>query len=159
MDRKGENMNQRVMRLSHKKPVVCRCKECRSQCESTPCIGTPLDIKRLVDNGYADRLVVTYNASAMLLGQLDHPVKMIATDFRGGKCPFFTAGRLCELHDLGLKPLEGRLSHHSTNIGNFLPRRSIAINILREWENPDNAKLVNELFEYFKNKQNDYDEC
>lgn len=151
MNIKGENMNQRVMRLSHKKPVVCRCKLCRSQCEDTPCIGTPLDIKRLIDNGYADRLLITYNASAMLVGQLDHPVKMIATDFRNGKCPFFTADRLCELHDLGLKPLEGRLSHHSTTIGNFRPHRSIAVNILKEWESPDNAELVKELFSHYEN--------
>ena len=153
MNIKGEKMNQRVMRLTHKKPVTCRCRQCRTQCEGAPCLGTPLDIKKLIDNGYTDRLEVSLNYGGMLVGAIDHPVRLVTAKTPEGKCIFFTSERLCELHDLGLKPLEGRLSHHSTTAANFRPGRSIAVNIMREWENPDNAELVTDIFSNFPNNQ------
>lgn len=149
MNIRGENMNQRIMRLARKKPVVCRCNLCRAQCENTPCLGTPMDIKKLINNGYAGRLEVTHNYSGMFLGMIDHPVSVVSPRTPGGKCAIFTKERLCELHDLGLKPLEGRLSHHSTELGTFRRHRSIGVNILKEWENPDNKELVDDILSRF----------
>ena len=49
---------QRVMRASGRVPVQCSCSICKQQCH-TPCLGTPDDIERIIDAGYADRLELT----------------------------------------------------------------------------------------------------
>lgn len=37
------------------------------------------------------------------------------------------------LHDRGLKPTEGRLSHHSIKLDNFVPKKSLAWLVAKEW--------------------------
>ena len=100
-----------ISQKSGRKPTSCNCKECKSQCH-TPCLGTPEDILKLIEAGYEDRLSPTLWAVGMLMGLTDKPIKMIqARQEDNGWCTFYHNG-LCELHDLGLKPTEGRLSHH-----------------------------------------------
>lgn len=72
-------------------------------------------------------------------------------------CTFFTADGLCELHALGLKPTEGRLSHHSIRIDNFRASKSVSWAVVQEWLSPDNADTVAEVTrrygEYMKQKE------
>ena len=51
----GKSTFSHIMQKSGRKPTVCRCEKCKSQCH-TPCLGTPEDIQKLMDAGYADRL-------------------------------------------------------------------------------------------------------
>lgn len=44
-----------------------------------------------------------------------------------GGCTFFSAG-LCTLHALGLKPLEGRISHHSKDW------KQVRLEVLSHWK-------------------------
>ena len=63
-------------------------------------------------------------------------------------CSFFHNG-LCELHDRGLKPTEGRLSHHSTRIDNFKASKSIAWNVAKEWLSEENADTIERIADKF----------
>lgn len=87
---------------------VCSCTKCQSMCK-TPCIGTPDEIMKIAQAGFGDRLAMSTWAAGMILGTHEKPVDLIAPlyDKRKGACSFFKDG-LCELHDLGLKPKEGR---------------------------------------------------
>ena len=94
------------------------------QCH-TPCLGTPDDIERIIDAGYADRLALTNWAAGIFLGVINIAIPMIQPVSGKEFCAFFENG-LCILHDKDLKPTEGRLSHHTVRKDNFNPTMSIA---------------------------------
>ena len=95
----------------------CDCERCSRMCHA-PCCGTPDDIRRLIDAGYADRL---------MLDDWDEgikPVDMLKPALKGAEsqrapwetesmrgCTFWRDGK-CELHKLGLKPSQGKLALH-----------------------------------------------
>ena len=98
-----------------------------------------------------------------MLGVTDQIVPLIQAEQIGDSdgdpnahCTFFKDG-LCELHTLGLKPTEGRLSHHSTRLDNFKRNKSISWAVVQEWMNPDNAdvleKVIRRYSEYQKKQQ------
>lgn len=121
-----------IMQKSGRKPTVCNCERCKAQCH-TPCLGTPEDINKLIEAGYQDRLEPTLWAVGMVLGLIDYPIKMVqARREDNGWCTFYHNG-LCELHEKGLKPTEGRLSHHSIKIDNFAPKKSLSWLVAKEW--------------------------
>ncbi len=121
-----------IMRKSGRKPTACSCKKCQEQCH-TPCLGTPEDINKLINAGYADRLAPTLWAAGISMGVTDRRIKMVQPRQEdNGWCTFFHDGK-CELHDTGLKPTEGRLSHHSQRLDNFNPKKSIAWLVAKEW--------------------------
>lgn len=121
-----------IARKSGRKPTVCSRERCKAQCR-TPCLGTPEDINRLIAAGYQDRLAPTLWAAGMLMGLISYPVKMLqAKQEDNGWCTFYHDGR-CELHDKGLKPTEGRLSHHSIRIDNINPKKSLSWLVAKEW--------------------------
>lgn len=131
-----ESTFQKIIRKTGMKQSFCKCNLCKKQC-STPCLATPEDIKKLIDAGYADRLAETDWYVGKLMGVIDKPIPMIQPlfDDSKGSCTFFTDG-LCELHDKGLKPTEGKLSHHSTNgfkNKREIVKKSIAFAVAREW--------------------------
>jgi len=88
-------------------------------CKSRPCWGTPEEIKRIRAAGFGHRLMTDWwegdsftNGETVLMSQ---PALVGCEDKRApqwprGRCTFLTAEDKCELHDLGLKPLEGRTS-------------------------------------------------
>ena len=117
------------------------------QCH-TPCLGTPQDIEKLIDAGYSDRLLPTLWGAGMIMGVINFPVPMIQIASSDDYCSFFHNG-LCELHDRGLKPNEGRLSHHSTRIDNFKASKSIAWNVAKEWLSEENADTIERIADKF----------
>ena len=147
---------QRIVQKTGRKPCECKCQRCRSQCH-TPCLATPQDILRLMDAGYTSRLKPTLWAAGMVMGVTSEPVPLIQAECldgawgglldvgAGSHCTFFTEDGLCELHALGLKPTEGRLSHHSIRIDNFRASKSISWAVVQEWLSPDNADVVAEV--------------
>ena len=142
-----ETSLQRIMRKTGRKPIECKCQKCKQQCK-TPCLGTPEDILRLINAGYKERLAITHWWVGIARGKLDFPVIMIqARQEENGYCTFFRDG-LCELHDLGLKPTEGRLSHHSITKENFKFGKSLSWNVAKEWMDMRNGEIVEEIIRH-----------
>ncbi|WP_106828136.1 hypothetical protein [Parabacteroides pacaensis] len=135
-----ETQLHRIIRKTGRKPCECKCSLCKMQCH-TPCLGTPQDIENLIDAGYANKLAPTLWGAGMIMRVIDIPIPMIQAIASDEYCAFFHNG-LCELHDKGLKPTEGRLSHHSTRIDNFKASKSIAWNVAKEWLSEENAEVI-----------------
>ena len=142
-----ETSLQRIMRKTGRRPIECKCQKCKQQCK-TPCLGTPEDILRLIKAGYKERLAITHWWVGIARGKLDFPVIMIQARLEeNGYCTFFHDG-LCELHDLGLKPTEGRLSHHSITKENFKFGKSLSWNVAKEWMDMRNGEIVEEIIRH-----------
>lgn len=142
-----ETSLQRIMRKTGRKPIECKCQKCKQQCK-TPCLGTPEDILRIISAGYKERLAITHWWVGIARGKLDFPVIMIqARQEENGYCTFYHDG-LCELHDLGLKPTEGRLSHHSITKENFKFGKSLSWNVAKEWMDMRNGDTVQEIIRH-----------
>lgn len=95
----------------------CDCEKCSFMCHA-PCCGTPEDMQKLIDAGYAKRLMLDD-----LPGGPDC-IKPALKGYEGIQSPWDVASRegctfwkdgKCELHSLGLKPIQGKLSHHALN--------------------------------------------
>lgn len=138
----GESTFSYIMRKSGRKPMACSCEKCKSQCH-TPCLGTPEDILNIIKAGYADRLAVTEWAAGILMGVCDDIVPMVQPTIVNGWCTFYHDG-LCELHESGLKPTEGKLSHHSIRIDNFVPKKSLSWLVAKEWLSA-NARTLQDI--------------
>ena len=142
-----ETPMKRIMRKTGRKPCQCKCSLCKQQCH-TPCLGTPEDIEKLIDAGYTDKLKLTSWYAGVVMGVIRSPIPMIQAIAGDDYCIFFKDG-LCELHDNGLKPTEGKLSHHSTTLDNFKPSKSIAWNVAKEWIDPDNIEIIERVIQKF----------
>lgn len=144
---KGDVM-EKIMQATGRTPSHCNCPICRNQCK-IPCLGTPKDIKRLIDKGYKNSLLPSLWMVGVMLGELSFPIPMVqAIRTDEGWCVFHIAG-LCKLHDLGLKPTEGRLSHHTILPENFVFRKGLAYHVAKEWLSPENGRLVEEIFSLY----------
>lgn len=132
----GETTFKYIMRKSGRKPIPCCCDKCKSQCR-TPCLGTPEDILKLIRAGYADRLAPTEWWAGVIMGVCKQPVLMVQPVLENGWCTFRQEDGLCELHNAGLKPTEGRLSHHSIRDDNFNPKKSLSWLVAKEWLEAD----------------------
>lgn len=136
-----EDKIQQIIRKTQRQPTECSCPVCRMQCR-VPCLGTPTDIRKLIEAGYKDRLAPTLWLTGMYAGQIKFPVPMVQP-VRGedGWCAFFRNG-LCELHERGLKPTEGKLSHHTIREDNFDFSRSLAWNVAKTWLDESGTKDI-----------------
>jgi len=130
----SETTFQKIIRRTGRKPQSCKCSLCKKQCQTCPCLGTPEDIQKIKDAGFADKIFPTVWAAGLIMGVIDREIDMEQPGFNEetGSCVFYKDG-LCQLHDLGLKPTEGRLSHHSHKIDNFNPKKSLAWAVAKEW--------------------------
>jgi hypothetical protein len=142
---------QKIMDNTGRKPTECNCSQCKSQCK-TPCLGTPDDILRLIDAGYTDKLAFTQWAVGLFIGKLPFSIPMVQAIQTDKGCVFFRDG-LCELHDSGLKPTEGRLSYHNIKLENYIFELSLPWNVAKEWLDENNRTKILKIFiimEYFK---------
>lgn len=146
---KKERLYDYIQRVSGRRPTECRCAKCMEQCR-TPCLGTPLDILRIINAGYGDRLTPTLWAAGMALGLYPRPIAMIQANVTPeGWCTFRRPDGLCELHDKGLKPTEGKLSDHAVLADSYDPRRSVSWLVARTWLD-SNTEGMGELMECLK---------
>jgi hypothetical protein len=143
-----ETTIERIIRITGREPVSCKCAKCKSQCQRTPCLGTPQDIMKLIEAGYKDRLGITAWSVGMLVGALPFPIPMVQAIQTTEGCAFFKDG-LCILHEQGLKPTEGKLSHHTITIENFEFSKSLSWNVARTWLEPKNAITIIRIFQMF----------
>lgn len=147
--RYGMTLMQYISHKTGRKPCQCSCEACKSQCH-TPCLGTPQDIWKIIEAGYGDKLKLTGWAAGMIMGVTDHIIYMVQANAENDWCVFFdTATGLCTLHDKDLKPTEGRLSSHKIQLDNWLPKKSIAWNVAKEWEDPRNNFVMAKVADYF----------
>lgn len=122
----------------HGMPGDCSCEKCQSMCK-TPCIPTPTDVIKIIEHGdlnIIQKIWPTNWATGLFAGTHDRIIQIMAPelDTKKGHCVFFKNG-LCQLHDLGLKPLEGRLA--SCKATRAL-EESPLFDIIKTWENDGN---------------------
>lgn len=153
MNKEQETVLQRIERISHCHPTECSCERCRQMCH-VPCLGTPEDIERLVDAGYADRLCPTEWLVGQIAGLCDSPIAMLQANQRDGWCSFYHNG-LCELHDKGLKPTEGKLTRHDDQLtfkGQPLTD-NVTWLVAKEWIQPENFPTIVRICEKIKHQR------
>lgn len=126
-------------KLSLVSESFCSCNTCKKMCVDNPCIGTPKDIQKIIDAGFKKYLSSTIWAVSIRFGEL--PINIIAPLRLPTGCAFLNEDGLCKLHDLGLKPTEGRLATHVPivvkSLDNFLP-----LQIAKKWETQEGIDLV-----------------
>lgn len=153
----------RIARQIGKQPIACNCEKCREMCQRTPCLGTPQDILALIDAGYADKVCYTEWAAGMVLGHINRPIPMVQIKSKGGRkkdgcCVFFHNG-MCELHESGLKPTEGKLSHHEVSVRELRKENNLTYQVAIEWCKEENLdvirEIVNKVMEHLNKKENE----
>lgn len=154
MCKSREEVFQKIARQTGRKPLECHCDKCKAMCH-TPCLGTPQDILALIDAGYADKLCYTEWAVGVILGFTPDIMAMVQIKEEGDWCVFYHDG-LCELHDKGLKPTEGRLASHEAYPRELNPMYNLTFQVAKEW-NDDNLDVIKEitakLGEYWDSKE------
>lgn len=113
---------EKIIRKTGMKPSQCKCNECKSQC-AAPCKGTPEDMMKIIGAGFSDRVMAIKFDGQLIITPLYDSSKKVCTFFNNG---------LCDLHDSGLKPTEGKLSHHSTLKLDY--KKSITKHVLDTWK-------------------------
>lgn len=140
----SENTLNKIIRKTGRKPVSCKCQLCKKQCTVVPCLGTPQDIEALIDAGHGEKIFPTDWWAGMLMGVIDRPIPLYAAELLPSGCTFLKDG-LCTLHDSGLKPTEGKLSHHSVKPETFDKRKCLSWNVAKEWLDSANAEIIRRI--------------
>lgn len=135
-------------------PCDCDCEKCRSMCHA-PCCGTPEDIKNLMENGYGNRLMLDdWNSSGC-----PTLIKPALCTYEGEKAPFHTTSKKgctfwkkgkCQLHKIGLKPLQGKLAHHDRSQNEI---NHIEYLIENSWNTENGSKVIEEWKNKFFKKE------
>jgi hypothetical protein len=98
-------------------PSECSCNRCQLMC-TAPCCGSVEDFEKLIDAGYSNRIMLDDLPSVPDVGDF---LKPALKGYEGKKAPWHTRSEegctfwkegKCELHDLGLKPIQGRIAMH-----------------------------------------------
>lgn len=115
----------------------CDCVRCKSMCRN-PCWPVPEDAERLMDAGHAGKLMLNWwegkervyvlcganpgyegemaseglEFESLLDGMLSMMMSVDPFSDLSSGCVFQSKNGMCELHDRGLKPVEGRRMHH-----------------------------------------------
>ena len=104
---------------------ACSCETCKNMCRRVPCLPTPIDVLRLILAGKKTDLdpVLVYDPIRQVLW----PVVRPKYDPDKSACTFFNKEGLCDLHNAGLKPTEGKFAIH-TNLD-----EGLAITVASKW--------------------------
>lgn len=119
----------------------CTCDECKEMC-NRPCWPTPKEAQKLIDAGYGNRLMNDYWCRDEGDIQILCPANKgkegsFAAFMPVGNCTFQDENGLCELHNLGLKPAEGK----KALCGGRTPK-NLHEKMANTWDNPEAQKLV-----------------
>ena len=137
----------------------CSCEKCTRACRRRPCWGTPEDAKKLIEAGFAHRLMDDYwlgdgpgDSDIHLLcpacvgyeGRAAPEVSVVVVNLAChtnpfGRCTFLDGDNRCELHDKKLKPLEGRRYWCEEPRGEALARHERCAMV---WNNEEARALV-----------------
>jgi hypothetical protein len=99
-------------------------------CATSVCVPTPDEARSLIRRGFGKQLARykfnPHNDDQSVIAPKTVGHDEILDSTTVGGCVFHKDG-LCELHELGLKPLEGRLAHHTRE------PTHIRLHVLRQW--------------------------
>ncbi len=119
--------------ITKEKENSCNCDICKNMCKTVPCLGTPKDISLIFLAGLGNKLTKTGWAVGLIAGTHDHIINMIQPKFENGRCAFLNEKDLCQLHDLNLKPTEGKLSNHNNDVVEKL-EETVNFQIANMWD-------------------------
>jgi hypothetical protein len=100
-------------------PACEGCNHGIRMCYNTPCMGTVEDFEKLIEAGYAGSLMLDHWCGGHMNGNpfkedvlylapaIENKQKQAAPFIRSGKCALLINNK-CSLHDLGLKPIQGK---------------------------------------------------
>lgn len=144
----------------------CNCEICRKMCtENRTCWGTPEDMERIIDAGYADQLILDYYVMKDKDIDLLAPgVTILEPDFNVkrneditfkpktyvkcrapflpvGRCVFFT-GDKCSIHEI--KPIEGKVASCKMREDKKLDKKGDNLHkeLAMVWDTPTGRKVV-----------------
>ena len=112
------------------KTVECDCNHCKQMCYGRSCWGTITQIKKIIDAGYGNKLMLDYysfndrNIDILVPAMVGYEEGR-APFWPEGKCSMLDKNDLCILHDKGLKPIEGKLAS-CKNTDNFIDHENFA---------------------------------
>jgi len=126
----------------------CSCPTCVGSCEHRPCWPTPEEAQKIIDAGFGNRLMRDYWSGDGTDGNDIQLLSPAIVGYEGkvtpwwpeGHCTFLKKG-LCQLHDLGLKPLEGRITDCSGKDQNGI-HKYVALT----WNNEEAQQKANNFF-------------
>lgn len=105
---------------------------------TSPCFPTPKEAETLFEEGFEEQMAATkfidistgkaYNVIAPLAVETVYDIDGVKIMLKS--CVFFK-NKKCLLHDLCLKPLEGRLADHNNTEEESLELR---LKVLKEWD-------------------------
>jgi hypothetical protein len=102
-------------------------------------------MQALIDAGYSHRLWAwtQYDNQAIFI----RPVDDSGDGFPGtsGQCPFQTKDGLCELHDKGLKPMEGRIAIHDDHLNSYLVPKRFRRALDKSWGKGEGRRIVQQF--------------
>jgi hypothetical protein len=128
---------------------ACSCEECIDMCMTYSCLPTPLEAQTMIDAGFGERMMLDTRPAAshpdikiftLLPAMAGYERKLSPMEIGISPCVFLESG-LCQLHDIGMKPLEGRVAIH----GQETERERIFFNMLKgQWDTPYGRRVVEE---------------
>ena len=100
-------------------------------CKNAPCLPTPAEAMMLIKSGYKTHLspTVVIDGFSGLVNIVLAPIRTI------DGCIFLDKSGGCILHGK-MKPLEGRLAHHS------IPNDGLQVYVARKWDNEKAQQLI-----------------
>jgi hypothetical protein len=130
---------------NNSKPSNCSCNKCKAMCKTAPCFGTPSDIALIFLAGHGHKLALTTWAGALKLGIMKI-YEMIQPKFdeTTKRCVFLNKDDLCDLHDVKLKPIGGKLANCDIEVYSRY-KVPIELMVAEQWETPWNKWLVDIL--------------
>jgi len=124
-------------------PNACACKTCASMCKIAPCLGTPADILKIMKAGHASKIKATLWMTGQVMSNLP-PINMFQAETSYANGCVFLSNDLCTLHDLDLKPSEGRLAMCRLPEGQSI-KYPAAFAVALTWLDPANERIINEI--------------
>lgn len=128
---------------------ACSCDKCKTMCKKQACIGTPEDMLRIAKAGFSDKLASSYWLVGLMNRTHSNAIEMIAPLMTPNGCSFLDENNLCMLHDLGLKPTEGKLTNnHEAVIINTLEEVFKIPNyvVIKTWEDTNFKNIERRVF-------------
>lgn len=121
----------------------CSCQACVGLCKTCPCLGTPSDILRIINNGFIGELDAIQNGVGIVFGGKDLIPLIMPVQLDNGHCTFLSDDGKCKLHPLGIKPLEGKLAtSHISEVMGRLHMKPLPLAVAQTWEDERNLKTV-----------------
>lgn len=137
---------QYISDLTNAKPNECSCNKCAEMCLRAPCLGTPNDILKIINNGLGEHLQESIWATGMIF--FGHPtlIEMVQLEHTNKGCCMYENGK-CKLHNTGLKPTEGVLATCNP-ILEIQHVAQLSLIVAKEWESPRNDKAIRIIDKY-----------